>query len=66
MAACDNGPDLGTDPHASGSHAHLSWSTGPHARPARSGARLIAEAALHPRPGRPARGGTGLPTRRAT
>ncbi|MEU9415996.1 cytochrome P450 [Streptomyces sp. NPDC048272] len=45
MAACNNDPALG-EPGGSGDRAHLSWSTGPHACPARSHAYLIAETAI--------------------
>ncbi|MER6443661.1 cytochrome P450 [Streptomyces venezuelae] len=45
MTACNNDPALaGTG--GSGDRAHLSWSTGPHACPARSHAYLIAETAV--------------------
>ena len=44
MAACNNDPAL--QGGSSGDRAHLSWSTGPHACPARSLAYLIAETAL--------------------
>ncbi|MFE8941110.1 cytochrome P450 [Streptomyces sp. NPDC007872] len=46
MAGCNNDPALGPDPGAAGSRAHLSWSTGPHACPARTPAYIIAETAL--------------------
>ncbi|MFA7764768.1 cytochrome P450 [Streptomyces sp. NRRL S-448] len=45
MAACNNDPALG-ETGGSGDRAHLSWSTGPHACPARSHAYLIAETAV--------------------
>ncbi|MEU5148671.1 cytochrome P450 [Streptomyces yangpuensis] len=45
MAACNNDPALKTG-GGSGDRAHLSWSTGPHACPARSHAYLIAETAI--------------------
>ncbi|MFK4688221.1 cytochrome P450 [Streptomyces pristinaespiralis] len=44
MAACNNDPAL--EGGGSGDRAHLSWSTGPHACPARSLAYLIAETAV--------------------
>ncbi|MFI2736631.1 cytochrome P450 [Streptomyces sp. NPDC018711] len=44
MAACNNDPAL--QGGGSGDRAHLSWSTGPHACPARSLAYLIAETAV--------------------
>ncbi|MFI5642032.1 cytochrome P450 [Streptomyces goshikiensis] len=46
MAACNNDPALGEASGGSGGRAHLSWSTGPHACPARSDAYLIAETAI--------------------
>ncbi|MFI1677894.1 cytochrome P450 [Streptomyces sp. NPDC020607] len=45
MAACNNDPALG-DQHTASNRAHLSWSTGPHACPARPHAYLIAETAI--------------------
>ncbi|KUF16789.1 cytochrome P450 [Streptomyces silvensis] len=45
MAACNNDPALGEQRVAS-NRAHLSWSTGPHACPARPHAYLIAETAI--------------------
>ncbi|WP_327411268.1 cytochrome P450 (plasmid) [Streptomyces sp. NBC_01281] len=45
MAACNNDPALNAG-GGSGDRAHLSWSTGPHACPARSHAYLIAETAI--------------------
>ncbi|MFF4449964.1 cytochrome P450 [Streptomyces sp. NPDC001502] len=45
MTACNNDPALG-ETGGSGDRAHLSWSTGPHACPARSHAYLIAETAI--------------------
>ncbi|MFJ5635117.1 cytochrome P450 [Streptomyces goshikiensis] len=45
MTACNNDPAL-TAGGGSGDRAHLSWSTGPHACPARSEAYLIAETAI--------------------
>ncbi|MQY15025.1 Cytochrome P450 monooxygenase PikC [Streptomyces sp. RB5] len=49
MAGCNNDPELtrGVSPEAmTGNRAHLAWSTGPHACPARSHAYLIAETAV--------------------
>ncbi|MFF3127104.1 cytochrome P450 [Streptomyces sp. NPDC057908] len=43
MAGCNNDPALGT---TAGDRAHLAWSAGPHACPARSHAYLIAETAI--------------------
>ncbi|MFF1380613.1 cytochrome P450 [Streptomyces sp. NPDC058308] len=45
MAACNNDPTLG-DQRIASNRAHLSWSTGPHACPARPHAYLIAETAI--------------------
>ncbi|MEU7583520.1 cytochrome P450 [Streptomyces sp. NPDC041068] len=45
MTACNNDPALGEQRIAS-NRAHLSWSTGPHACPARPHAYLIAETAI--------------------
>ncbi|ATL33089.1 cytochrome P450 [Streptomyces formicae] len=45
MTACNNDPALGGQRIAS-NRAHLSWSTGPHACPARPHAYLIAETAI--------------------
>ncbi|MEV0253962.1 cytochrome P450 [Streptomyces sp. NPDC050732] len=45
MAACNNDPALG-DQRIASNRAHLSWSTGPHACPARPHAYLIAETAI--------------------
>lgn len=46
MAGCNNDPALDSAAGGSGSRAHLSWSAGPHACPARSEAYLIAETAI--------------------
>lgn len=46
MAACNNDPALGDPRNASGNRAHLAWSAGSHACPARSHAYLIAEGAI--------------------
>lgn len=46
MAGCNNDPALGDPQNASGNRAHLAWSAGPHACPARSQAYLIAESAI--------------------
>ncbi|MEU9763475.1 cytochrome P450 [Streptomyces sp. NPDC047987] len=43
MAGCNNDPALG---RTAGDRAHLAWSAGPHACPARSHAYLIAETAI--------------------
>ncbi|MFE0103524.1 cytochrome P450 [Streptomyces sp. NPDC059009] len=45
MTACNNDPALG-DQRTASNRAHLSWSTGPHACPARPHAYLIAETAI--------------------
>ncbi|MGW1726717.1 cytochrome P450 [Streptomyces sp. NPDC002306] len=46
MTGCNNDPALGGPASASGDRAHLAWSTGPHACPARPIAYLIAETAI--------------------
>ncbi|GGU38367.1 cytochrome P450 [Streptomyces violascens] len=46
MAACNNDPAVDSPTGGSGDRAHLSWSAGPHACPARPHAYLIAETAL--------------------
>lgn len=45
MAACNNDPEIGAA-QAIQNRAHLAWSVGPHACPARSAAYLIAEDAI--------------------
>lgn len=45
MAAANNDPSLPSDNRV-GNRAHLSWGAGPHACPARSSARLVAEVAI--------------------
>jgi cytochrome P450 len=47
MAAANNEPSLGPAHSCAGNRAHLAWSAGPHACPARSHAYLIAETALN-------------------